>query len=98
MKRILVLGLVLIAGPALAADQAAATAALAGAEQTEAQAGKLLNRWLPTEAALKAARAAMAKQDWDTALAQATLAHALAERSVEQATEQKTVWQDAVIK
>ncbi len=97
MKRLLA-AFLLVAAPAFAADQTAATAALAAADQAEAQAGQLGNRWVPAEAALKAARAAMAKQDWDTALTEATRAKAYAERAVAQAMEQKMVWQEAVIK
>lgn len=98
MKRVLVMALVAFAGPALAADQTTAATALAAAEQAEAQAASVGNRWVPAEAALKSARAAMAKQDWDTSLAEATRARALADRAVEQAREQKTLWRDAVIR
>jgi len=98
MKRLLIAVLTLVAVPALAADQTDAAASLARAEQEEAEAGKLGNRWVPAEAALKSARAALAKQDWDTALTQATRAQALAERAIEQAQEQKTLWRDAVIR
>jgi hypothetical protein len=86
------------AGHAHAADKGGAEAALAGAEQAEAMAAKLGNRWVPAEAALKASRAALATQNWDTALAEATKARALALRAVEQSHEQETAWHDAVIR
>ena len=98
MKRLLVVALVAFAAPAFAADQTSAAAALAAAAQAEAQAASLGNRWVPTEAALKAAREAVARQDWDTTLAEATQAHAMADRAIEQAREQKTLWRDAVIR
>jgi membrane-bound lytic murein transglycosylase B len=80
-----------------AATQADAEAALSSATQVEATAAPG-NRWLPTEAALEAAKKAIAAKDWDEALAQATKAHALAERSVEQSKEQETAWHAAVIR
>jgi len=98
MKTCLIVALLTIAVPALAADQTSATTALTAADQSEALAGSLGNRWIPAEAALKAARAALAKQDWDTTLTEATRAKALADRAVEQAREQKTLWRDAVIR
>ncbi len=82
--------------PALAATQADAEAALAGATQAEAGAASG-NRWIPTEAALKAAKAAINREAWDEAVAQATKARSLALRSVEQSQEQETAWHDAVI-
>lgn len=83
--------------PAYAATQAEAEAALASATQAEASAAPG-NRWVPTEAALNAAKAAIAKQSWDEAVAQATTAHSLALRSIEQSKEQETAWHDAVIR
>lgn len=98
MRRLLAAALMTIAVPAFAADQSTATMALTEANQAEAQAASLGNRWVPAEAALRAARAAQAKQDWDTMLTEATRAKALADRAVEQAREQKTLWRDAVIR
>ena len=83
--------------PAYAASQTDAEAALATATQAEARA-TLGNQWIPTEAALKAARAAISGKDWDTAVAQATRARSLALRSVEQSKEQEAAWHDAVIR
>ena len=94
------LGLLLAAGlsvSAHAATQADADAALASAAQAEATAVPG-NQWVPTEAALKAAKAAIAKQAWDEAVADATKARSLALRSIEQSKEQETVWREAVIR
>ncbi len=66
--------------------------------QAEAQAGALGNRWVPAEAALKAAKAALAAQSWDIAAAEASKAHAMALRAVEQSKEQETAWRDAVVR
>ena len=41
---------------------------------------------------------ALASGAWDTAVAEATKARLLADRAVEQSTEQKTAWRDAVIR
>ena len=89
--------LLLAAGAAHAADKATAEAALATATQAENEAGTLGNRWVPAEAALKAAKVALAKGAWDEAAAQAEQAHALATRAIEQSHEQETAWRDAVI-
>jgi hypothetical protein len=71
---------------------------LAKAIGAEAEAGKLGNRWVPTETALKDARAALAAQKWDDAQAAATEALALAQRSIAQSHEQATAWRDAVVR
>lgn len=91
------LALAVMALPAQAASQAEAEAALTGAAQAEASATPG-NRWVPAETALKAAKAAIASKDWDTAVAQATTARSLALRSVEQSKEQETAWHEAVIR
>ena len=91
------LALAVMALPAQAASQAEAEAALAGAAQAEASATPG-NRWVPAETALKAAKAAIASKDWDTAVAQAATARSLALRSVEQSKEQETAWHEAVIR
>ena len=99
MKRLLIVAALLAFGTAAhAAPQANAQEALANAEKTEAQAADLGNRWVPAEAALKAARDAIAKHNWDEALAQANTARALAQRAVEQSQQQETLWRDAVIR
>jgi membrane-bound lytic murein transglycosylase B len=99
MKRLLILVTLLAFSTAShAATPADAQAALANAVKVETQAAGLGNRWVPTEAALKAARDAIAKQNWDEALAQAKTADALAQRAVAQSQEQETLWRDAVIR
>jgi hypothetical protein len=84
-------------GAAQAATQQEAQAALKDARAAEAEAAKLGNRWVPTEAALKAAQRATDAGKWDDAAAQAAEARALALVSIAQATEQQTAWHDAVI-
>ena len=83
---------------ARAADKAEAEAAVAGALKAEDAAGLTGNRWLPAEASLKAAKAALASGAWDTAVTEATKARLMAERALEQSNEQKTAWRDAVIR
>ena len=91
-------GSLLLGAAALAATEAEAGAALRSAERHEAEAAQLRNRWIPTEAALKAAREALQAKDYDRAVEAARRAEALAKRSVEQAREQATAWKDAVIR
>lgn len=81
-----------------AADKAQAETAVAGAVSAEDAAARLGNRWIPAEASLKAAKAALISGNWDTAVTEATKARLLAERAVEQSNEQKTAWRDAVIR
>ncbi len=91
--------MLLLATPAAhAASQAEAEAALASAVQADATAAQLGNRWLPAEAALKAARTALAAQSWDKSASEAARAHALSLRAIEQSHEQETAWRDAVIR
>lgn len=92
------LGTTLSVGSAHAATQADAAAALASAQAVEAEAGKLRNQWLPTEEALKTAKAEIAAGHFDAAVTAARFAEALAHRSIEQAQEQDRLWTDAVIK
>ena len=96
--RALAILLVVLPVAAHAANKAAAETALAGAIQAEDDAAKLGNRWVPAEAALKAAKAALALQNWDQAVAEAETARSLAWRAVEQSQEQETAWRDAVIR
>lgn len=99
MRRLLAAGmLVAVAGAAWAADKQAAEAALAAAQRAEAEAGRYGNRWLPAEAALKAACQAIAAGTYDAAVAAAGRAHALAVRAIEQSKEQETSWRDAVVR
>jgi hypothetical protein len=89
----------LLAGAALAAsNEADFKTALAAAEAAEQDAGALKNQWIPTEQALAAAKKAAAAGDFDTAVAQAREAEALAKASIAQAKEQQTAWKAGVIR
>jgi hypothetical protein len=89
----------LLAGAALAAsNEADFKTALAAAEAAEQDAGALKNQWIPTEQALAAAKKAAAAGDFDTAVAQAKEAEALAKASIAQAKEQQTAWKAGVIR
>ncbi len=98
MRALAVMLLLAMPAAAHAASQAEAEAALDSAVQAEATAAQLGNRWLPAEAALKAARTALAAQSWDKSASEAAKAHALALRAIEQSHEQETAWRDAVIR
>lgn len=102
MKRAIIpaaaLALALSAVAARAATEADAAAALASAQAAEAQAGQLRNQWVPTEEALKTAKAEMAAEHFDAAVAAAQRAEALARQSVAQAQEQDRAWTEAVIR
>lgn len=91
---------VLVAGVshALAASEADFKAAFAAAEAAEKKAGALRNQWLPTEAALAAAKKAAASRDFDAATAEAKEAEALAKASIFQATSEKERWKDLEIR
>ena len=99
MKRILLIAAVAVAtaSPAVAASEADYTAAYAAAQTAEKEAGSLRNQWLTTETALKAAKAAADKGDFDAATASAKEAEALAKASIFQATSEKDRWKDAEI-
>ena len=87
------------AGAAQAASsEADFKTALATAEAVEQDAGALKNQWIPTEQALAAAKKAAAAGDFDTAVAQAKEAEALAKASIVQAKEQQTAWKAGVIR
>lgn len=90
----------LIAGVsrALAASEADFQTAYAAAEAAAKQADSLRNQWLPTEAALAAAKKAAASGDFDAATAQAKEAEALAKASIFQATSEKERWKDLEIR
>ena len=85
------------------AAQAASTeadfkTAMAVAETAEQDAGTLKNQWIPTEQALAAAKKAAAGGDFDTAVAEAKEAEALAKASIAQAKEQQSAWRAGVIR
>ena len=89
----------LLAGAAQAAStEADYKTALAAAVAAEQDAGALKNQWIPTEQALAAAKKAAAAGDFDTAVAQAKEAEALAKASVAQAKDQQSAWRTGVIR
>jgi hypothetical protein len=92
--------IMLIAGAqqAFAASEADFKAAYAAAESAETQAGALRNQWLPTEAALAAARKAADGRDFNAATAAAKEAEALAKASIYQAISEKDRWKDMEIR
>jgi hypothetical protein len=75
-----------------AASEADFKAAYAAAEAAEKDAGQLRNQWTTTEAALAAAKKAAGGGDFDTAVASAKDAEALAKASIFQATSEKDRW------
>ncbi len=95
---VLALVLILFATPALAATQSDAEATMKAAQAEETQAKADQAAWTTTETTLAEAEKSIAAQKWDEAKALADEALALAKRSREQATEQKTLWQNAVIR
>jgi hypothetical protein len=89
----------LLAGAAQAAStEVDFKKALAAAAAAEQDAGALKNQWIPTEQALAAAKKAAAAGDFDTAVAQAKHAEALAKASIAQAKEQQSAWRAGVIR
>jgi hypothetical protein len=73
-------------------------AALAKAEAAAKQAHALKNEWTATAAALKAAKAAADAGKFDDAVKDAERAEELANASVAQATTEKKLWPEAVIR
>ncbi|UGY18259.1 hypothetical protein [Bradyrhizobium septentrionale] len=83
---------------ALAASEADYKAAYAAAEAANKEAGSLRNQWTTTAATLSAAKKAGEAGDFDTAVAQAKEAEALAKASIFQATSEKERWKDMEIR
>jgi hypothetical protein len=81
-----------------AASEADFAAAYAAAEAANKQAGALRNQWTTTGIALAAAKKAAAEGNFDTAVAAAKEAEALARASIYQANEQKEAWKDMEIR
>jgi multidrug resistance efflux pump len=101
LVRNLILAAVLLtigAMPALAASEDDYKTAFAAAESAEKQADALRNKWTTTEAQLAAAKKAAAGGDFDTAIAAAKDAEALAKASVFQATSERERWKDMEIR
>jgi ABC-type molybdate transport system substrate-binding protein len=92
--------ILLIAGSAcaFAASEADFKAAYAEAEAANKEAGSLRNQWTTTAATLAAARKAAGGGDFDTAVAAAKEAEALAKASIFQATSEKERWKDMEIR
>ncbi|MFB9266348.1 hypothetical protein ACFFWD_24870 [Bradyrhizobium erythrophlei] len=86
------------AGAALAASEADYKAAYAAAETANKEAGSLRNQWTTTAATLAAAKKAGDAGDFDTAVAQAREAEALARASIFQATSEKERWKDLEVR
>ncbi|WGS20491.1 MULTISPECIES: hypothetical protein [unclassified Bradyrhizobium] len=83
---------------ALAASEADYKAAYAAAEAANKEAGSLRNQWTTTASKLAAAKKAADTGDFDTAVAQAKEAEALAKASIFQATSEKQRWKDMEIR
>jgi len=99
MRTMLVLlAALLTAGSAFAASDADYKAAYAAAEAANKDAGQLRNQWTTTAAMLAAAKKAADAGDFDTAVAAAKEAEALAKASIFQATSEKTLWKDLEIR
>ena len=90
--------LIATASSALAASEADYKAAYAAAEAANKQAGSLRNQWTTTASTLSAAKKAGDAGDYDTAVAQAREAEALAKASIFQATSEKDRWKDMEIR
>ncbi|MGA7938997.1 MAG: hypothetical protein WCA43_03745 [Bradyrhizobium sp.] len=88
-----------LGGAALAAhSEADFKAAYAAADTAEKQACQLRNQWLVTEAALRKAKKAAEKSDFEQAIAAAKEAEALAKASIYQATSEKEAWKNLEIR
>ena len=80
-----------------AASEADFKTAYAAAETANKQAGMLRDQWTVTATALAAAKKAAEAGDFDTGVAQAKEAEALAKASIFQATSEKDAWKDRAI-
>ena len=96
--RLVLFAALLTAGSALAASEADYKAAYAAAEAANKEAGQLRNQWTTTASTLAAAKKAADAGDFDTAVAAAKEAEALARASIFQATSEKTLWKDLEIR
>jgi len=85
------------ASAAFAASEADYQAAYAAAEAANKEAGTLRNQWTTTASTLAASKKAGDAGDFDTAVAQAKEAEALAKASIFQATSEKERWKDMEI-
>jgi hypothetical protein len=83
---------VLVSAALAAATEDNFKTAYAAAEAANKQAGASRDQWLPTQAALDAAKKAADGGDFDQAVASAKEAEALAKASIYQATSEKDAW------
>jgi predicted nucleic acid-binding Zn-ribbon protein len=83
---------------ALAASEADFKTAYAAAETANKEAAALRNQWTTTASTLAAAKKAADSGDFDTAVASAKEAEALAKASIFQATSEKERWKDLEIR
>lgn len=90
--------LIATATTAFAASEADYKAAYAAAEAANKEAGSLRNQWTTTASTLAAAKKAGDAGDYDSAVAQAREAEALAKASIFQATSEKQRWKDLEIR
>jgi ABC-type molybdate transport system substrate-binding protein len=101
MRTSILLSLVLLSAGTTslqAATEADFSAAYAAAEAADKEAGSLRNQWTTTAATLAAAKKAAAEGNFDSAVAAAKEAEALAKASIFQATSEKTLWKDMEIR
>ena len=84
--------------PAHAATEADFASAYAAAEAANKQAGALRNQWTTTATTLAAAKKAAADGNFDSAVASAREAEALAKASIFQATSEKDLWKELEIR
>jgi hypothetical protein len=89
--------LIASATTAFAASETDYKAAYAAAEAANKEAGGLRNQWTTTASTLSAAKKAGEAGDFDTAVAQANEAEALAKASIFQAASEKQRWKDMEI-
>jgi hypothetical protein len=96
--KLVLLAALLTASSAFAASEADYKAAYAAAETANKEAGQLRNQWTTTASTLAAAKKAADAGDFDTAVAAAKEAEALAKASIFQATSEKTLWKELEIR
>ncbi len=94
LKSVLTALLVAGATSAFAASEDDFKTAYAAADAANKQADSLRNQWTTTASTLAAAKKAADGGDFDTAVAQAKEAEALAKASIFQATSEKERWKD----
>jgi hypothetical protein len=95
---ILMLPLIAMATPALAATDADFKTAYAAADAANKEAFALRNQWTVTATALTEAKKAADAGDFDKAIAAAKEAEALAKASIFQARSEKEAWKAEIIR